>query len=245
MSGNAISMVLHRTVDRTPTEFEDVCTTTLEALLNRASGRCITLDELYTHTPAAELPLCLTFDDGYSSDCDLTLPLLTKFNARATFFVITGSLGKSGYLDAHQIRDLFQAGMQIGSHSVSHVDMTSLSKERILLELLDSKSAIEDILGCEISTFSFPFGEYNRELIDLVLSLGFKRCCISDRGITQSHNPVTPRISVNKLTKIKDFDRYLKPSTLQVRRWAWGDSAKRQAKRRAPRLYRSLKRMIS
>ena len=64
--------------------------------------------------------------------------------------------------------------------------MTSLSKERILLELLDSKSAIEDILGCEISTFSFPFGEYNRELIDLVLSLGFKRCCISDRGITQS-----------------------------------------------------------
>ena len=56
--------------------------------------------------------------------------------------------------------------MDIGSHSVSHMDMLSLNQEDVSKELKDSKNIIEDKIGKKIKYFSFPYGRYSKNIVN-------------------------------------------------------------------------------
>jgi peptidoglycan/xylan/chitin deacetylase (PgdA/CDA1 family) len=119
-------------------------------------------DALYFGVPLPVHPVILTFDDGYEDVYHFALPLLQQHGFTATFYIISGKVGWQGYMDWANLQDLLAKGMQIGSHTVHHVDvgMTYLDSPALAqLELEQSKAKLEKKLGVVIQQFCYPSGE--------------------------------------------------------------------------------------
>ena len=104
----------------------------------------------------------LTFDDGYEDNYTNMFPLLKKYGARATVFMITDKIDMPGYLTSDQIREMADSGLvRFGSHTVSHSDLRSLGGDRLRRELSDSKQIIENLTGQEVRCVCYPAGGYS------------------------------------------------------------------------------------
>ncbi len=118
--------------------------------------------------------VCITFDDGYKSVHDVALPALSAHGMVATAYVITEYINKTLYdlpcMDAADLQALQAAGWEIGSHSVSHEALATLSAEDATAQFRDSKAALE-ALGLDVTTFAYPYGNadnaYNTETVAL------------------------------------------------------------------------------
>ncbi|MBX7142904.1 MAG: polysaccharide deacetylase family protein [Oligoflexia bacterium] len=116
--------------------------------------------------------LVLTFDDGYASCHKNLLPLCKTFNIPASLFVCAESaqLGlrlehdlSKGYSNAvlmnmEEIKECAAAGLEIGSHTMRHEIMSSLSPARAHYVLEQSKLIISSQCGVSVNYFSFPKG---------------------------------------------------------------------------------------
>jgi len=120
-------------------------------------------------------PVIITFDDGLINQYDNALSLLQKYNFTATFFIFTNPIGKSkNYLTWEQLKELDKLGMEIGVHGKYHLYLNKEKDQKKLNdEILGSKERIEQELGKKISTFSYPFGAYNDQIIELVKNAGY------------------------------------------------------------------------
>lgn len=143
-----------------------VTTTQLEeelAYLKEAGYQTIPLrqlfEALYYGVALPSKPVILTFDDGYADAYTEALPLLQKYGFGATFAIPTGLVGQPGYLTWKQIKAMAAAGMELISHSVSHVDLASIPTEEATRELRLSKRALEEALGRPMQFLVYPYGE--------------------------------------------------------------------------------------
>lgn len=117
--------------------------------------------------------VALTFDDGYSSHYDVVFPMLKDLGVTATFFVITGKVGEPGYLTWEQVRTMADAGMEIGSHSVTHCDLARASQGTIRREIAGSKAALEAALERPVTYFCYPAGKTTRLLPSVLEKAGY------------------------------------------------------------------------
>lgn len=62
----------------------------------------------------------------------------------------------------------------VGSHTYSHVDLTSLSLNKAREEIIQGKLELEDIIGRRVDKFCFPWGKYNKSVANLVKEAGFR-----------------------------------------------------------------------
>lgn len=134
----------------------------------------------------------LTFDDGYVDNlaaCDE----LQRRGMRATWFMVTGSLGKEPswpedgrpggrLLSAGELRMMQAAGMEIGSHSVSHARLTEVDDDRLHAELVDSKIALENALGTKVGSFAYPYGDWDARCETFVMNAGYAAACTTRTG---------------------------------------------------------------
>ena len=130
----------------------------------------------------------VTFDDGLDSVAENAVPELILRKIPATIFVPTGYMGKDvdwydppfdriwheSVMSGEQLRSLPTDIISIGSHSISHKDMTLLSQDQAWRELEGSKQKLERILRKEILLFSFPYGEYTPKLVELTRRAGYR-----------------------------------------------------------------------
>lgn len=123
----------------------------------------------------------ITFDDGHLSNYTVAFPILKNLGFCAYFFIIVSKIGKNNYMTWQQIRELKDAGMFIGSHSMTHRIITELNDEEIDYELYESKKILEDNLGCAVHCFSVPKGLYNEKIIQKAKSVGFKAVFTSNQ----------------------------------------------------------------
>lgn len=104
----------------------------------------------------------LTFDDGALSTFEYVAPALEKFGWRGHFFVATDWIGRPGFLDRRQVRELHQRGHLIGSHSCTHPErMSSLDWFDLVREWSDSCALLSDLLGEAITVASVAGGYYS------------------------------------------------------------------------------------
>jgi len=109
-----------------------------------------------------EKPVMLTFDDGYDDNYTYLFPLLKKYNAKATVFVITGELGTGHYLTEEEIKEMSDSGLvSIQSHTVTHPFLSDLNAEQLEKELVESKETLERITGKEPFVLCYPTGKYS------------------------------------------------------------------------------------
>lgn len=109
----------------------------------------------------------LTFDDGFADWVDVALPLLRRLGVRATFYACPGWWGgrhplvpgEGGrLLDEAGARELHEAGMELGSHTLTHPDLRKLDDAALARELAGSKAGIEEVTGEPCATLAYPYG---------------------------------------------------------------------------------------
>lgn len=122
----------------------------------------------------------ITFDDGDISSYQYAYPILKKFGLKVYFFIILSKVGTKGYMNWEQIKELRDAGMIIGSHSMTHRILTELKDSDLDFELGTSKKFLEDNLGQPVDYFSIPRGFHNKNIIDLARQIGYKRVFTSN-----------------------------------------------------------------
>jgi len=162
----------------------------------------------------------ITFDDGHESNYATVMPLLQTRGFRATFFVTTGWVGRRPYMTWAEIRALAAAGMEVGSHSVSHRPPSTLSRTELEAELRDSKKAIEDELGIRVLTASSPTGFTNLDMIPLARDAGYLALCFGRIGLWMDRLEAfgIPRIPVKLDTSVEHVRRLVLGDPGLVRR---------------------------
>jgi len=134
------------------------------------SGRVDTDDWTLVEQAAAPkhpAKVSITFDDGWVTAYAWLVPELDKRGIRATHFVISGYVDKPGYtadyIGTKRIRELLGNGHEVGSHTLQHEDMTTVSDASLNDNLELSKVALANF-GTTIAGFAWPYGAYNAEL---------------------------------------------------------------------------------
>ena len=134
----------------------------------------------------------ITFDDGYADNLT-AYEELRAHGMRASWFIVTGSIGQpprwqdTGYpagrlLDADALRTLHATGMEIGSHTVSHLRLPQLVDTALRRELSDSKSMLEDLLGAQVNSFAYPYGAWDARCANATQEAGYTAACTTRTG---------------------------------------------------------------
>lgn len=138
--------------------------------------------------PLPENPVVLTFDDGYRDNYENAFPLLQKYGYTATFFLITNFIdeGRPAYLTWDQVKELAQAGNEIGAHSRDHPDLRGRDTDFLVWQILGSKEAIQNGAGITPRFFSYPSGKYDDNTIAILASAHFWGSVTVKQGVHQS-----------------------------------------------------------
>jgi peptidoglycan/xylan/chitin deacetylase (PgdA/CDA1 family) len=139
--------------------------------LRQAGYQTVTFEDIARGRIPAK-PIMLTIDDGYQ-DAYIAYNILRQRNLTAVFFVTTRYLGDGRHLTVVQLREMARGGMEIGSHSISHPDLSTLSLANCQKEIAESKRFLEDILGQKIISFCYPSGRVNANVRRLVKNSGY------------------------------------------------------------------------
>ncbi len=156
-------------------------------------------------------PVLLTFDDGYMDNYQQALPVLTRHNFPATFYIITGNVGDPDYMGWQQIIDLDWLGMDIGAHTVNHRDLTLIAPAEARDEIEQSAIALYEHLGHPVYWLSYPAGKFDDNARTVAWQAGFLLATTTIRGEIQNSNApyVLHRYRVEASTAFEEFVRLL------------------------------------
>ena len=166
-----------------------------------------TFDDYYNLNNISK-PVFITFDDGYRENYTEIFPILKKYNAKITLFLIVNSITDSN-ITKDMVVEMSNSGLvKFESHSYSHPSLIAASKNDALLtsELRDSKTAIEEITGKPVVALCYPNGEFNdivKEKTKEYYSFGVRK----DLGMhNTSYDPFeVRRIRINRSTSLETF----------------------------------------
>lgn len=179
---------------------------------------------LYYGGPLPTKPIMLTFDDGYEDAYQFAYPILRQHGFSGMFYIITGKVNWQGQMTWSQLREMLVHGMQMGSHTIHHVDMGQVllnSPEQAQQELQLSQLSLQQNLGIVIQHFCYPSGEpfrhgslYTRQHIVALLAQNGYVDATTDPGMTgftqQSANPfVLLRIRVDGRESLLSYEKSL------------------------------------
>jgi peptidoglycan/xylan/chitin deacetylase (PgdA/CDA1 family) len=126
----------------------------------------------------------LTFDDGLADNLHTLAPILERASATATVFVVSGWLGRphpiapwARILTEEELRQLAEAGVEIGAHTVTHPDLTTLPYDDARSELAESGEQLRRVAGVEVRVVAYPFGAATAETRAACRDAGFAAAC--------------------------------------------------------------------
>jgi len=156
----------------------------------------------------------ITFDDGYLNNYTHALPILKKLNFSATCFIVSENIGginhwdidkgvlKKKMMNIDEITKWIKSGMEIGSHSSTHIRLSDCSNEQLSHEILNSKNKLEELFKVKVNHFCYPFGDYSTKVIDFLKSSEFISATTVERGRAKTNSNLfeLPRVLVNHRT---------------------------------------------
>jgi len=178
-SGTGVVLYYHAVPDRYRSEFES------QMQLVSRLARPVALSDL-NHLPAGTHSVAVTFDDALSSVVENAVPVLARLGIPATIFAVTESLGtipawgKTYYapdervMTEEQLRGLPNL-ISVGSHSLTHPDLATVSEETAAREIRGSREELERLLQRPITLFGFPYGSHDSTAVRICREAGYER----------------------------------------------------------------------
>jgi len=144
----------------------------------------------------------LSFDDGYMTDYTVAFARLAERGWPGCFFVIANQVGAARALGWRELREMAAAGMEIGSHSLTHPFLQRADPDQIRREFGESKRILEDGLGQVVHFASLPRGSAAPGMGALIKELGYRAFCTSEPGLVSVRTDPyeVPRIAVKQRT---------------------------------------------
>jgi peptidoglycan/xylan/chitin deacetylase (PgdA/CDA1 family) len=152
-----------------------------------------------------------TFDDGYADTLTVAAPLLNRYGFGATCYVVSGAVGAHNRWDEEFLRERkplmsrdqldqwLAAGMEVGSHSLSHQRLHELPRDAARYEIAQSRAALRTMLGVPIEHFAYPFGRFTADIVELVREAGYSSAMTVQPGVARASDDRLrlPRILIN------------------------------------------------
>lgn len=128
--------------------------------------------------------VALSFDDGYTNNLTVAVPLMQKYGAKGSFFVVNSKIGNEYYMDESQIKQLIAAGMELGSHTYSHNPLADIEEKYLVWETDTSRYWLKKKFdGYIVRTLAYPNGSYNERVIAAAKKYGFYRALTGHIGL--------------------------------------------------------------
>ena len=133
-------------------------------------------------------PIVLTFDDGHWDFETNVLPILKKYQIKATQYIIPGFTGGSDFMTKNQVWNIISSGLvDVGAHTVHHIPLAEKPFSLTQYEISESKRMIENTYQIHVVSFAYPNGSFDLQAADLVQLSGFTTGVSTVPGIMQSN----------------------------------------------------------
>ena len=180
--------------------------------------------------------VAITFDDGYRSVHELARPILDKFGIPATLFVPTDFIGSENPMawpgidqwlggeherelipmSWEEVRELRDAGWEIGSHTKSHPKLTQVSDGELEEQLAGSRLECERQLG-ECDSIAFPYGDHDDRVVEATAAAGYSAAATLPAGYPRPTPLRWPRIGVYHADGERSFRLKASPKVRKLR----------------------------
>jgi peptidoglycan/xylan/chitin deacetylase (PgdA/CDA1 family) len=163
----------------------------------------------------------ITFDDGCETDLAVAAPILKASNFGATFYITVGFLGRPGYMVPQQVRELSDAGFEIGCHSMTHPYLDGLGEADLKREIADAKNQLEEMTGRPVNHFSCPGGRWSPRVVDVAQRAGYQSVSTSEIAANGPDSNIfrLGRIAVMRGLALNDFQDICRGRGLGQRRF--------------------------
>jgi peptidoglycan/xylan/chitin deacetylase (PgdA/CDA1 family) len=190
------------------------------ACLSLMGYRAVGLDAVLERRHALpRRPVVITFDDGIEGCCEYAMPVLKARRFTATFYVVAGLVGQRSrwtrseigielpLMDWPAVRMLAAAGFDVGSHTMTHPRLPTLSPAACRDELAASRRLLEDRLGHEVPHLAYPFGAFDASVRSVAADAGYRSACSTrPRLATADDDPLAlPRLNMYGHDSLLDF----------------------------------------
>ena len=159
-----------------------------------------------------ELPVkavAITLDDGYRDNFTEAFPILEKYGAVATVFMVSDNFGRPQRLNPSEAKQMGASTVQFQSHSKTHADLTAISLAQLQEELVTSKQVIEQNLGAVVTSIAYPAGAFNDRVEIACVEAGYLAAWKKGGGAVQPGHVVKafqlPRVRIHGRTDMKKF----------------------------------------
>jgi peptidoglycan/xylan/chitin deacetylase (PgdA/CDA1 family) len=158
--------------------------------LRRAGYVAVTEQEVWDawhhRGPLPRHPVVVSIDDGYRSNYRNARPVLRRIGWPAVLDLELRNLAEPDYgLTERQIQDLIADGWEIDSHTIDHVDLTTVDDAQLTHEVHGSRAELKRRFGVPANFFCYPAGRYDARVIAAVRKAGYVAATSVEPGLAQ------------------------------------------------------------
>jgi peptidoglycan/xylan/chitin deacetylase (PgdA/CDA1 family) len=170
-------------------------------------AQVVPLPQILSRERTADLRVSITFDDGYRSVCEHAAPVLDAHGFRAAAFVNTGAIAGDRFMTWEEVQALARRGWTIGSHGVTHVDLTASPPPEVERQVVGSKQEIELRLQTPCDYFCYTWGRHDPHVRAAVGTAGYRAAFAGIHAPIAATDDVfaLPRVDVRADYAIGDF----------------------------------------
>jgi peptidoglycan/xylan/chitin deacetylase (PgdA/CDA1 family) len=137
--------------------------------------------------PPTEGVVSINFDDGYESAYEIGLPIVEQAGFKTTQFIITKLVGTPGYVTTGQILAMQNSGHEIGDHTRTHPDLSTLTPAQQKDEIVGAQQDLIN-LGVTPTSFAFPFGAHDDSTQSILAAAGFTAARTTNKGVNDENS---------------------------------------------------------